>query len=219
MINIYFDERIEESYVSVRFIISSFLLSESKIENLRNDFRKIMGAKRKRKVEALTAFIEDWQSMAVITYADIPQNLAKAGEIDGTKDIPKMKRRDNIWAQCVLYNLAKMLGKIGRSGAPMDNINIFFDPKSLPQFLNDVFQNYILTRIPKILRPSIIYFKQLEFVQKSRDISNATQEQIGISISDHLMKSFSELIEDENLNRIFVENQTADVIEGLKPFI
>ena len=228
MINIYLDERIEEHAEKTTFIISSFVLGTANIDDLRETFKKVAQVRKSRRAYELIYFIEKWESLAIITYANIPQDLAKAGEIDATLDIPRMKRRDNIWAQCVLYNLAKICARLS-SKVPMDNVRVLFDPKDLPSLLDNAVRNYILTRIPQIAKEvmasskydksSNLNFKQVSFIEKSKSISNATQEQIGISISHHLMVSFSQLINFANLQRISVEDQTSDVIDGLRPFI
>jgi hypothetical protein len=229
MINIYLDERIEENPDKVTFIISSFVLGAANIAALRQAFKEVMQVRKRRRLEKLVTFIERWQSTAIITYANIPQDIARPGEVDATLDIQKMNRRDNIWAQCVLYNLAKMCARLSGRNVPMGNVSVFFDPKDLPSLLNNAVRNYILTKIPKIAKEvmasskydklSNLNFTQVSFIEKSKSISNATQEQIGISISHHLMASFSQLRNFANLQRISVEDQTSDVIDGLKPFI
>jgi len=227
MINIYLDERIEEDLDEVTYFISSFVLSVVNIAALRQSFREVMEVRKSRRLEKLVAFIERWQSTAIITYAKLPQDIAKPGEVDATLDIPKMKRRDNIWAQCVLYNLAKMCARLSGSNLPMHNVSIYFDPKDLPSLLNNAVQNYILDRIPQIDKEvsskygkkSNLNIIQSSFIKKTKDISNATQEQIGISISHYLMASFSQLTNFANLHRIGIEDQTLDVIDGLRPYI
>jgi len=227
MINIYLDERIEEGPDKVKFIVSSFVLSASNIVALRQAFKEVMQVRKRRRLEKLIILIEKWQSIAIITYANIPQDMARAGEVDATLDISKMNRRDNIWAQCVLYNLAKMCAKLSSNSVSLDNVSVFFDPKDLPNLLNNAVQNYILTRIPQIDkevsskygRSSNINFFKLSYIEKTQNISNATQEQIGISISHHLMTLFNQVINFPDLKRIVVEDQTSDVIDGIKPFI
>ena len=229
MINIYLDERIEEDPDKIKFIVSSFVLGASNIADLRKAFKEVMQVRKRRRVEKLITIIEKWQSTAIITYANIPQDMARAGEVDATLDIPKMNRRDNIWAQCVLYNLAKMCARLSGRNVTMGNVSVFFDPKDLPSLLNNAVRDYILTRIPQIAKEVMASskydksanfdFNQLSFIEKSKSISNATQEQIGISISHHLMASFSQLINFANLQRISVEDQTSDIIDGLRPFI
>ena len=226
-INIYLDERIEEAPDKVTFIVSSFVLGSSNIEALRLSFREVMQIRKSRRVEKLITFIDTWQSTAIITYANIPQDMARAGQVDATLDIPKMKRRDNIWAQCVLYNLAKMFARLSGRNVPLSNMSVYFDPKDLPSLLDNAVQNYILDRIPQIDKEvsskygkkSNLNITQSSFIEKTKDISVASQEQIGISISHYLMASFSQLKSSANLQRISVEDQTIDVIDGLRPYI
>lgn len=227
MLNIYLDERIEENPDEVTFIISSFVLRAVNIDVLCQSFREVMEVRRRRRLDKLVAFIEKCQSIAIITYAKLPQDIARPGEVDSTLDIPRMKRRDNIWAQCVLYNLAKMCARLSGSNVPMRNLSVFFDSKDLPILLNNAVQNYILDRISQVDkevsskygRKSNLNFIQSRFIEKAKNISSATQEQIGISISHYLMASFSQLKNYANLQRISVENQTLDIIDGLRPYI
>ena len=228
-INIYLDERVEENLDKATFIISSFVLGSSNIVDLRQAFKEVMQVRKYRRIEKLVAFIEKQKSLAIITYSNIPRDLAKAGQVDATLDIPKMKRRDNIWAQCVLYNLAKMCPRLSRANVPMDNIRVLFDPKSLPSLLENAVRGYIRSRIPIIAKAVIesaeydvsskVSFNQVSFIEKSMNLKEATQDQIGISISHHLMASFAELRGRANLRRIFLEDQTADLIEGLRPYV
>ncbi len=162
------------------------MLGAANIAFLCQAFREVMQVRRRRRLVKLVTFIEKWQSTAIITNANIPQDIAIPGEVDATLDIPKMKRRDNIWAQCVLYNLAKMCARLSGRNVPMGNVSVFFDPKDLPGLLNNAVQNYILTKIPQIDREvsskygkkSNINFIQTSFIEKTRNILNATQEQI-----------------------------------------
>jgi len=121
MIDFYLDERYEQHPEDTTFFIASFVLFPTNIDDLRHTFKEVTQVRKKRRIDKLISFIEKWQSIAVITYANIPQGLAEAGQIDYTGDIPEMRRRDTIWSICVLYNLAVMCAKLIKADVIIDN--------------------------------------------------------------------------------------------------
>ena len=70
-------------------------------------------------------------SRASISAADLENTVFRSGAIDGTDDIPRMARRDNIWSQCALFGLSGLVRDLVEAGQEVGTVDIYFDPKSL----------------------------------------------------------------------------------------
>src|SRR5712691_4896604 len=64
----------------------------------------------KRPIEdRICSAIEGLDGLALVANATLERSLFRSGEIDGTDDIPKMARADNVWSQCVIFAVAELI--------------------------------------------------------------------------------------------------------------
>jgi hypothetical protein len=75
--------------------------------------------------------LESLGGWAVVAWEDLDERLFRAGETDGTDDIPSMARADNIWSQCFIFVVGNLIAKVVHDGKDLGTVNIHFDPKSL----------------------------------------------------------------------------------------
>jgi hypothetical protein len=68
---------------------------------------------------------------ASISIAEIENAQFRPGEIDGTDDIPKMARTDNVWSQCAIYGVSGLIVDLVEAGQEVETVDLYFDPKSL----------------------------------------------------------------------------------------
>jgi hypothetical protein len=81
--------------------------------------------------DGICSVLKGLDALALVASATLDKSLWRTGEIDGTDDIPAMARADNIWSHCVTFTAARLILQHLQSGRPLDNVDIYFDPKSL----------------------------------------------------------------------------------------
>jgi hypothetical protein len=80
---------------------------------------------------SLGSMFDALDARASISVADLENTVFRTGEIDGTDDIPRMARTDNVWSQCALFRVSGLIKDLVEAGQEIGAVDIFFDPKSL----------------------------------------------------------------------------------------
>ena len=110
-----------------------------------------IGAVRgRRRLAAIEALLRTHHGFAMLVYADIPLGLLRPGEIDGTDDIPRMSRRDNLWSQVVLSAVAATIAFLDDPRASIGPVDLYFDRKDLTAAHRAGFERVLRDTIPEI---------------------------------------------------------------------
>ena len=125
------DERITATDNFERFIVGCLVVERQRWANLHSCTKQVSGMRRRKRLNAIKLLLDQTGGFGVLAYADLPAALVSRGEIDGTDDIPRMARRDNVWMQAVVALAAAALACMRTSGANVGVIDLFYDPKSL----------------------------------------------------------------------------------------
>ncbi len=125
------DERVERGVASHRFIVGCIVCSKERWMALHGEVLRIGSLGQARRLDGIRQLLDKLQGFALLAYADLSIAQVRPGEIDGTDDIPRMKRHDNVWSQTVLAAAAAVLACLRTSGVESAEIDLYYDPKSL----------------------------------------------------------------------------------------
>jgi hypothetical protein len=79
-------------------------------------------------LESLGSMFDRLDSRASISAADLENTVFRSGEIDGTDDISRMARPDNIWSQCALFGVSGLIRDLVEAG---QEIGTFIEGRDL----------------------------------------------------------------------------------------
>jgi hypothetical protein len=82
-------------------------------------------------LHSIASMFDRLDARANISTADLENTLFRSGETDGTDDISRMARTDNIWSQCVIFGASGLIRDLVEAGHEVGTVDIYFDPKSL----------------------------------------------------------------------------------------
>jgi hypothetical protein len=223
----FIDERIEDCTTHSRFIVACSFFHQTRWDAHYQDVLSINGVRPKRRIQAIAQLLQISGGFAVLAYADVPAHLTQAGEIDGTEDIPSMKRRDNLWFQLVLSAVAAAVACLHGSPLTKLEIDVLYDPKSLKLEHRLAFEKMLHDTLPQIVEDATevlgstapVCFRRVEEVPKRKlgEKSNAFQE--GINVAHHLCSQSKNLIAGGGGARIVVRNHTDVILSMISKFI
>ena len=148
----FIDERIEPMEQCRRLIIGCLVVERRQWEALYSEAKKVGATRRKRRLDAIADLLGHAGGFAFIGYADLPPDFVPPGELDGTDDIPRMKRADNVWSQAVLAAEAAVLACLRASGIANATIDLFYDPKDLTVTHRDAYERTLRETLSEIAR-------------------------------------------------------------------
>ncbi|OGR56338.1 MAG: hypothetical protein A3I11_01255 [Elusimicrobia bacterium RIFCSPLOWO2_02_FULL_39_32] len=224
-IYIFLDERIEKTTRGERLLILSFSVLKNNWSSLCNQTSHIVSVGLDKRLEEIQVLLEKVKGLAIITYGDIPREILPKREIDGTNDIPRMSRRDHIWANAIIFNLAYTFGLLSNKASSfLEQIEIYHDPKNLTIPLRTALQNFIHDKLANFPKQkgfqNKFYVSKISEVSKASNFQSADLLQLGTSIADHLGHQAQNLILTSTLpSRIKVLNQSNDILKSLKNFL
>lgn len=159
-------------------------------------------------LRSISLMLDRLDARANISTADLENTLFRSGETDGTDDIPRMARTDNIWSQCVIYGVGGLLKDLVEAGQEVGTVDIYFDPKSLKRehleaiegtfrkLLVPTVRSYASIRNSPLLKKLAI--RRIEPVKKPNLGQAPNKFQAGIWIADKLCTNSDEVV---RLNR------------------
>ena len=184
-------------------------------------------------LDSINSMLESLDAWAVVARADLDENLFRAGETDGTEDIPSMARRDNVWSQCFIFIIGKLIAKLVYEGKAVGTTDIHFDPKNLkPEHAAAVratLRNLLVqqakryasqlarlsgARLPLLKKLKI---RRIEPVTKARNGQALDKFQTGTWVADKLCSSF-ETIQDRHFSRIVAMDMSEVVRKTMQQF-
>jgi hypothetical protein len=223
------DERIERPESQVRLVVGCVVVERRRWETVHTQVRQVGRNRGKRRLDSIADLLGRAGGFALITYADLPCELVPPGELDGTDDIPRMKRADNLWSQGVLATVAAALACLRTSGVTCADIDLFYDPKSLTVAHRDAHERTLRETLPDIARVDpethevqalpCLTFRRVEQVPKRRGDVQADQLQDGTSLADHLCSQAAGLLGGRSVPRVVIRNHTEALHSMLSKFI
>jgi hypothetical protein len=162
-------------------------------------------------LNSIDVMLGDLDAWAVLIKVSLDPSLFRSGEIDGTDDVARMPRTDNIWATCSTFLITKLLTGFFTRREELATIDVYHDPKSLKPDLDEA--------LGKSLRGSVVQtaknvsaafgsklfeklnIRRIEPVAKPSDFSSADKFQVGVWVSDRLC-SYADAVEAGHFSRI-----------------
>jgi hypothetical protein len=147
-------------------------------------------------LDSLGSMFDALDSRASISAADLKNTVFRSGEIDGTDDIPRMARTDNIWSQCALFGVSGLIRDLVEAGQEIGTVDIYFDPKSLKRehfeameetlhsLVVPVVKEYATIRGSSSLQKLAI--RRIEPVKKPESGGSPDKFQVGTWVADKL---------------------------------
>ncbi len=215
---IFVDERVDRGETSHRFFVGCVVVGRGSWQTLHGEAKRISASRRTRRLDLIADLLDRTRGFALVAYADLSVELVPSGEVDGTDDIPRMKRWDNVWSQAVLAAAVAVLSCLRTSGVEAADIDLYYDVKSLTLAHRDAYEKTLREKLPDIaredpetgaLQPSPTFvFRRVEQISKRRREVKADQLQDGTAVAHHLCSQVHELIDGPRVPRIVVRNNT-----------
>lgn len=185
--------------------------------------------RRKRRLDAIENALKQIRAFGVVAYADVPAAVMIPGEIDGTSDIQKMCRTDNLWSQVFLAAVAVALACLRKASVKRASMRVLHDPKSLRGDHRDAVEVVLRQNLPAMAREdpdtheidASVHFEctQFEEVPKPASGSRADALQTGTVLAHYLCEQSADVIATGNRGPLLARNVTKQVMEMISPFL
>ncbi len=220
---VFLDERVEQTHSSTKVVIGSCIFRCDSWLQFADESRKVGEVRAKRQFQTIEKLLNRIGGVAVVAYSNISPADYVIGEIDGTNDIAKMSRTDNIWAQMMSYSICAGIARVHRSGMPLGLVDVYYDTKDLTADHQTVFENMIRTNIPKLAREAGNNAEELKFgvierVSKSNHTTQPTSYQRGTMLAHYLCRHSQEAINRGGKGRYLVKDFTEDISLTIQAF-
>jgi hypothetical protein len=184
-------------------------------------------------MDGINAMLESLDAWAVVAWANLDDTIFRAGETDGTDDIPSMARADNIWSQCLIFVVGNLIAKVVHEGKDLGTVDIHFDPKSLKMAhagaVGTTLRNMLVqeakryasqladlsgARLPLLKKLKI---RRIEPVTKAPNGQTLDKFQTGTWVADKLCSSF-EIVRTRSLTRMVAIDMSEVVRKTVQQF-
>lgn len=195
----FLDERIERRSRRHRTIVGCCLFRQDRWLASRSRVAAIGGLRRRRRLGAIEELLSSAGGTAILAYADLADELIPSGEIDGTADIPRMSRTDNVWSQMTLTTVFAAVARLQSIGIPLGTVDLYYDQKNLTVAHQRQFETVLRETLPQIAReaanehPSLfpadaaeLQIGRIQGVPKCRSGQPGDEFQEGTSLAHHL---------------------------------
>jgi len=226
------DESIRMRGSTTVFYVGCFLFGLDRWRILCEAARKIGEFRRKRRLQAIDELLNEIHGVAVLTYANLSKEIYSPKEIDGTADIPRMSRTDNIWSQMTLFAIATGVAWLHHSGLLIGPADLYYDPKDLTIEHRTVYENMLRQNLPETAREaaakdparfsndaSMFEFGIIKGVEKPSSGIQPDTFQRGTNLAHHFCTQAETLVGRGSKGRILVKDRTGDVLETTAKFI
>ena len=226
----FIDERIEHRSSHSRWLIACVVVSQVQWDAVHIHAQAVGSVRKKRRLITIVDTLEKARGFAVLTYADISSDLTPPNEIDGTTDIPRMSRRDNLWSRCALSTVTAALACL-RGASPSvtaAEIDLFYDPKTLTAEHQRAIEQVVRETLPEMAKehpdtqesdPTVqLLFQRMEAIPKRSGSSKANNLQTGTNLAHHLCCQAEHLLQGNPSHRIVVRNHTSVIHDMISKF-
>jgi hypothetical protein len=164
--------------------------------------RKLMHLQELSKTPVLNAIdgmLEELEAWAVVSRASLDPALFRSGDIDGTDDVARMSRTDNVWATCSTFLVNTLISGFYKRGEDLATVDVYHDPKSLTLAHDEARRRALrgsVVRHAKEFSASLnnklfkkLSVRRIESVAKPSAFLSANKFQIGVWVSHKLVSS------------------------------
>jgi hypothetical protein len=192
--------------------------------------RRRVGLKELSKTPVLNSInemLEDLGALAVVATAALDSALFRSGAEDGTDDVARMSRTDNIWTTCSTLLVNTLLAEFFSRGKDLATIDIYHDPKSLTSDHEEARRKALRGLVVRhakeasVARGNMLFKKlnirRIESVAKPLGYLNADKFQVGIWVSDKLCSS-ADAVQGRRFSRIRGYDMSEEVRRTIQQF-
>jgi hypothetical protein len=229
MVTMFLDERVTNTGDDVRFSVASIVVNGDRWSTVHAAAARVREVRARRRLDELQRLLGEVPGFGVLGFADIPPALDPPREVDSTRDVPEMRRRDTIWSVVSLASVVSAVAALHSTGAPVGDVELYYERRDLKSAHRAAFEITIRHTLPEVaaeapemlsrhaLPPSGLRFVRVEQVHKRRAGTRNDAHQNGVSLAHHLCAQAGGLTPGL-YERIVVRNLTERVHEMLAPF-
>lgn len=228
MLYVFMDEKDEKLGHAHRFLSCCTGFLKNDWHSCSERIRGIGSLSKHKRLEQISRVLDDYNGFAVLTYADVPNELVQSGGIDRTLDVARMSRTNNIWSQCFVFSSLPVLAMFHRTGVSFSEIDVHYDEKTITmdhrEAIKKTFKEEVSSIVnEKIRRHGLNTGKQVAInnvyeVGGFRNLMEATDSQLGVSISHHICTQSRRLIPDFDSPHLKLSKATDAVLLTLNQF-
>jgi hypothetical protein len=192
--------------------------------------RKLMRLEELSKTPVLVsidAMLQDLDAWAIVTRAALDPTLFRSGEIDGTDDVARMSRTDNVWATCSTFLVTTIISGFYKRGEDLATLDVYHDPKSLTPAHDEArrkalrglvvqhAKEFSAARNNRLFKK--LNIRRIECVAKPTSFLSANKFQIGVWVS-HKLCSSADAFEAGQFSRIRSYDASEEVRRTIQQF-
>lgn len=179
-------------------------------------------------LERIEFMFEALDARAIIGIATLDAGAFRPRDFDGTADVPRMARTDNVWSQCAVFTIGALIRYMFGVHQEIGTVDIHFDPKSLTPghrsaiertlhgLLKSEARRYAAERNSRLLRKFNI--RRFEAVSKHKGGEPSDKFQIGTWVADKLCSSAANVEQTRTGQRIRIHDMSDVVRRTIQQF-
>jgi hypothetical protein len=178
-------------------------------------------------LSSIDGMLEDLDAWAVVTRASLDPALFRSGTIDGTDDVARMSRTDNVWATCSTFLVTTLISGFYARGEDLATLDVYHDPKSLKPAHDEARRQVLRGLVVRNAKEfstarnrelfKKLNIRRIEPVAKPSDHLSANKFQIGVWLSDKLCSS-ANAVEVDQFSRIRSYDMSEEVRRTVQQF-
>lgn len=152
----------------------------------------------------IDSMLNSCDARAVLSAAKLPSETLRAGEIDGTNDVPRMARYDNVWSQSAVFLLSCLLIELFLNNHQVGTVDVHYDKKMLKPEHRQAFEGVIRDSVVREAqaadrhlgqnRFAKLRVRRVEQVPKPESGQPRDKFQVGTWVADRLCSHFKVIV-------------------------
>jgi hypothetical protein len=125
---LFFDESYHEAFGRREITVAAWAVDQARLNLKAHRLAELF---KTPILEQIMVMLADLDAFALIAKASLEKSVFRTGEIDGTSDIPRMARADNIWSICVTFTVGSLILQLIHKHQIVGTLDVYFDPRNL----------------------------------------------------------------------------------------
>lgn len=210
----FFDESYPSHSIDQRMVVAVWGVGQERFTRYQPHIDNLFKPPVLKRIESM---MESLEARAAIGVATLQRGILRTGEFDGTNDVPKMARADNVWSQCVAFTTAALLAEYLIAGEPIGTVDMYFDPKDLKLEHRVAFEAALREQaVGEAKRQASkrgrdlfkkLNVRRIQAVPKPKRDEEPNKFQMGVWVADKLCSNVGKLVEGSGHSaRILVDD-------------
>lgn len=168
-------------------------------DRLNRQPKQLQELSRKPVLDSIDAMLRDLGAWAIVARANLDPALFRSGEVDGTDDVARMARTDNVWATCSTFLVGSLISGFYKRKENLATVDVYHDSKSLKSDHDEARRGALRGLVVRQAKEfsaarndgifEELNIRRIESVTKPSNYLNANKFQIGVWVSDKLCSS------------------------------